>query len=197
MAGSASTPVTDTLEVAASDAAGLGAFTTFTVTAAAHAPTAAPTVTAANELQAPNLALAGSSLFSGTAFGNNTITSYEVEDTTTDSGHWMFNGMVEPTNQIIDVTAAQLSELTFDTGYGSDTLKVRANDGSQWGNFARLRLRRRPMRRRRPAPEAYLLMERGSDGAYEFYDIGHNTILLDGAARPDRSNAAGGGHRRL
>ena len=135
VAGSASAPVTDTLEVAASDAAGLGAFTTFTVTAAAHAPTAAPTVTAANELQAPSLTLAASNLFSGTAFGSNTITSYEVEDTTTDSGHWVFNGMVEPTNQIIDVTAAQLSELTFDTGYGSDTLMVRANDGSQWSNF--------------------------------------------------------------
>ena len=66
VAGSASTPVSDTLEVAASDAAGFGAFATFTVTAAAHAPTAAPTVTAANELQAPGLALAASSLFSGT-----------------------------------------------------------------------------------------------------------------------------------
>ena len=198
VAGSASTPVTDTLEVAASDAAGLGAFTTFTVTAAAHASTAAPTVTAANELQAPNQALAGSSLFSATAFGSNTITSYEVEDTTTDSGHWVFNGVVEPTNQIIDVTAAQLSELSFDTGYGSDTLMVRANDGSQWSNFTVVHgyatAQCGAAGRHR---EASLLMERGSDGAYEFYNIGHNTILLDGAARPDRSDAAGGGHRRL
>jgi autotransporter-associated beta strand protein len=28
---------------------------------------------------------------------------------------------------------------------------------------------------------ADLIMDRGSDGTYEFYDIGHNTILLDGA----------------
>ena len=182
VAGSASTPVTDTIEVAASDAAGLGAFTTFTVTAAAHAPTAAPTVTAANALQVPNQALAGSSLFSGTAFGNNTITSYEVEDTTTDSGHWMFNGVVEPTNQIIDVTAAQLSELTFDTGYGSDALKVRANDGSQWSNFASFTVTPPPNAAPPAGTGSILLMERGSDGAFEFYNIGHNTILLAGAA---------------
>ena len=93
-------------------------------------------MTAANELQAPSLTLAASSLFSGTAFGGNSVVSYEVEDTTADSGHWVFNGVVEPTNQLIDVTAAQLSELSFDTGYGSDTLIVRANDGSQWSNVA-------------------------------------------------------------
>ena len=180
VAGSASTPVSDTLEVAASDAAGLGAFTTFTVTASAHAPTTPPTVTAANELQAPNLALAGSSLFSGTAFGGNTITSYEVEDTTTDSGHWMFNGTVEPTNQVIDVTVAQLAQLSFDTGYGSDTLKVRANDGTQWGSFTSFTVTPPPNAAPPAGSTDTLMMLRNSDGAYEFYDIGHNTILLDG-----------------
>ena len=104
MAGSASAPVADTLEVAASDSAGFGAFTTFTVTAAAHASTTAPTVTAANEQKAPDLALAASSLFSATAFGGNSVVSYEVEDTTTNSGHWVFNGVVEPANQLVLVT---------------------------------------------------------------------------------------------
>ena len=180
VAGSASTPVSDTLEVAASDASGLGGFTTFTVTAAAHAPTTAPTVTAANELQAPNLALAGSSLFSGTAFGGNTITSYEVEDITTDSGHWVFNGTVEPTNQVIDVTVAQLAQLSFDTGYGSDTLMVRANDGTQWGGFTTFTVTPPPNAAPPAGSADTLMMLRNSDGAYEFYDIGHNTILLDG-----------------
>ena len=180
VAGSASSPVSDTLEVAASDAAGLGAFTTFTVTAAAHAPTTPPTVTAANELQAPNLALAGSSLFSGTAFGGNTITSYEVEDTTTDSGHWVFNGVVEPTNQVIDVTVAQLAQLSFDTGYGSDTLKVRANDGTQWGSFTSFTVTPPPNAAPPAGTADTLVMLRNADGAFEFYDIGRNTILLDG-----------------
>ena len=180
VAGSASTPVSDTLEVAASDASGLGAFTTFTVTAAAHASTTAPTVTAANELQAPNQALAGSSLFAGTAFGNNTITSYEVEDITTDSGHWVFNGTVEPTNQVIDVTVAQLAQLSFDTGYGSDTLMVRANDGTQWGSFTSFTVTPPPNAAPPAGSTDTLMMLRNSDGAYEFYDIGRNTILLDG-----------------
>ena len=113
VAGSAGTPVSETLEVAASDAAGLGLFTTFTVTASAHASTTAPTVTAANELQAPNQTLTPANLFSATAFGGSSVASYEVEDSTTDSGHWVFNGIIEPTNQLIDVTAAQLSELSF------------------------------------------------------------------------------------
>ena len=180
VAGSASTPVSDTLEVAASDAAGLGAFTTFTVTAAAHAPTTAPTVTAANELQAPNLSLAGSSLFSGTAFGNNTITSYEVEDTTTNSGHWMFNGVVEPTNQVIDVTVAQLSQLSFDTGYGSDTLIVRANDGTQWGSVTSFTVTPPPNAAPPAATASTLIMERQADGALELYNIGRSAIQLDG-----------------
>ena len=133
---SASTSVADTLEVAASNAAGLGAFTTFTVTASKLAPgDVAPTVTAASVQIAPNLSVAGSSLFSASVPQGETIVSYEVEDATTDSGHWVFNGVVEPTNQVIDVTVAQLAQLSFDTGYGSDTLKVRANDGTQWGSF--------------------------------------------------------------
>ena len=129
-------------------------------------------------LQAPNLALAGSSLFSGTAFGGNTIVSYEVEDTTTDSGHWIFNGTVEPTNQIIDVTAAQLSELSFATGYGSDTLMVRANDGTQWGNITTFTVTPPPNAAPPAGTSDTLVTLRNADGAYEFYDIGHDTILL-------------------
>ena len=108
------------------------------------------------------------------------MVSYEVEDTTTDSGHWVFNGTAEPTNQIVDVTAAQLSELSFATGYGSDTLMVRANDGSQWGSFTTFTVTPPP----NAAPPAgtvdTLVMERQADGAYELYDIGHNGIQLDG-----------------
>ena len=92
-------------------------------------------MTAANELQAPNLTLASSNLFSAAAFGGNSVVSYEVEDTTSDSGHWVFNGVVEPANQLVLVPAVQLTQLSFDTGYGSDTLMVRANDGSRWGSF--------------------------------------------------------------
>ncbi len=180
VAGSGGAPVSDTLEVAASDAAGFGAFTTFTVTASAHAPTSAPTVTAASELKAPNLALAASGLFSATAFGGNSIASYEVEDTTADSGHWVLNGVVEPTNQAVLVTAAQLSQLSFETGYGTDTLMVRANDGSQWSSFTAFTVTPPPNAAPPAGTTDTLVMTRGGDGAIEFYDVGRNTILLDG-----------------
>jgi hypothetical protein len=180
VAGSASTQVTDTLKVAASDSAGFGPFTSFTVTSAVHASTTAPTVTAANEQKAPDLSLAASSLFSGTAFGGNTVASYEVVDTTTDSGHWVFNGVVEPTNQLVLVTAAQLAQLTFATGYGTDNLMVRANDGSQWGNFTNFTVTPPPNAAPPAGTKDTLVMLRNADGAYEFYDIGQNKILLDG-----------------
>jgi hypothetical protein len=180
VAGSASTPVSDTLEVAASDAAGFGAFATFTVTAGAHASTPAPTVTAANALEAPSLTLAASGLFSATAFGGSTIASYEVEDTTPNSGHWVFNGVIEPTNQLVDVTAAQLAQLSFFTGYGSDNLMVRANDGSQWGSFASFTVTPPPNAAPPAGTADTLVMLRNADGAVEFYDIGKNALLLDG-----------------
>jgi hypothetical protein len=180
VAGSASTPVSDVLEVAASDSAGFGPFTTFTVAASAHASTTVPTVTAANELQAPNQTLTPANLFSATAFGGNSVGSYEVEDTTPDSGHWVFNGVVEPTNQLIDATAAQLSELSFSTGYGADTLKVRANDGSQWSNFASFTVTPPPNAAPPAVTASTLIMERQADGALELYNIGRSTIQLDG-----------------
>ena len=47
--------------------------------------------------------------------------------------------MAQANNQEIDVTAAQLSQLTYQSGPGStDTLEVRVNDGtlwSSWGSF--------------------------------------------------------------
>ena len=92
----------------------------------------------------------------------------------------MFNGTVEPTNQVIDVTVAQLAQLSFDTGYGSDTLMVRANDGTQWGSFTSFTVTPPPNAAPPAGSTDTLMMLRNSDGAYEFYDIGRNTILLDG-----------------
>ncbi len=169
----------DSLEVAASDSSGFGAFTPFSV-AAASPVGPAPFITAANALEAPNLAIAATSLFNASAASGETVTGYEVEDTTTDSGHWVFNGSVEPAGQLVYVAAAQLSELSFATGYGTDTVMVRANAGGSWSSFTTFTVQPPP----NPVPPAgttaELVMVRNSDGAYEFYDIGHNTILLDG-----------------
>ena len=181
VAGSvASGSISDTLEVAASDAAGLGPFTTFTVTASHPAPgDVAPVITAANLQEAPNLNLVASSLFSASVPQGETVTSYEVEDTTSDSGHWVFNGVVEPANQLVDVTAAQLSELSFETGYGTDTLMVRANDGTQWGNFATFTVQPPPNPPPPSGTTADMILHDGS-GDYEIYDLGKNAILAAG-----------------
>ncbi len=173
-------PEIDVLQVAASDVAGFGAFTSFDIVPASSLPMPAPVVNAANAVAAPNLNIAASSLFSGTAFGGLSITAYEVEDTTTDSGHWVFNGTIEPAGQLVFVTPAQLSELTFQTGYSTDSIMVRAYAGGVWSNYTTFTVQPPP----NPVPPAgtmaQLVMVRDSDGAYEFYDIGHNTILLDG-----------------
>jgi hypothetical protein len=170
----------DSLEVAASDSSGFGAFAPFAVVASSAGLTPAPVVSASDALEPPNLNIAASSLFSGSVFSGLSIAAYEVDDTTTDSGHWVFNGSVEPAGQLVYVAAAQLSELSFATGYGTDAVMVWANADGRWSNFTTFTVQP-PLNPVPPAgTTAELVMVRNSDGAYEFYDIGHNTILLDG-----------------
>ena len=96
----------------------------------------APVVTASNvSLSAGHTTVAGSSLFSATDPDGNTITTYAFEDT--GSGHFVLNGVIEPNDQEIDVTAAELSQLTYqsDPGSAPDTLEVRVNDGTLWSSW--------------------------------------------------------------
>jgi len=169
----------DSLEVAASDSSGFGAFTSFSV-AAAGPVGVTPVISAANALEAPALEIAASSLFSASEAPGFSVTGYEVEDTTTDSGHWVFNGTVEPAGQLIFVTPAQLSELSFQTNYGTDTIKVRAEAGGEWSSYTTFTVQPPPNPALPADTMAQLVMVRNADGAFEFYDIGHNTILLDG-----------------
>jgi VCBS repeat-containing protein len=95
-----------------------------------------PVVTAANvTLNIGQTTIAASSLFSATDPDGNTITTYAVEDT--GPGHFVLNGTtVEPNNQEIDLTAAQLAQLTYQGVTGSiDTLEVRVNDGTLWSSW--------------------------------------------------------------
>jgi VCBS repeat-containing protein len=95
-----------------------------------------PVVTATGvTLSTGHAAVAASSLFSASDPDGNTITTYGFEDT--GSGHFVLNGVVEPNNQEIDVTAAQLSQITYQSTPGSiDTLEVRVNDGTLWSPWA-------------------------------------------------------------
>ena len=46
------------------------------------------------------------------------------------------NGVTQPTSTDVYVTAAQLAQTTYQSGNGTDTLWVRANDGSQWSAWS-------------------------------------------------------------
>jgi uncharacterized protein YfaP (DUF2135 family) len=127
----------DNLSVRAYDGQGWSAWRNFTVTAPVNH---APVVTAANVNVAHGQSLAASSLFSATDQDGNAITRYQLWDGTAAaaSGHWVVNGVSQPTGQAIDVTAAQLSQTSFVSGSGTDTLWVRAFDGSAWSNWKKV-----------------------------------------------------------
>ena len=96
----------------------------------------APVVTASNVvLTAGNTTVAASSLFSVADPDGNAIATYAFEDT--GSGHFVLNGVVEPNNQEIDVSAAQLAQLTYQGVAGStaDTVELRVNDGTLWSSW--------------------------------------------------------------
>lgn len=94
-----------------------------------------PTVTATDFTAAHNQNIAASTLFSASDADGDTITNYQLWDSTSDpsSGHWMVGGAAQTPGVAINVTAAQLSSTTFQSGSGSDDLWARAYDGFAWG----------------------------------------------------------------
>src|SRR5215831_5308084 len=122
----------ETMSVRAFDGMDWSAWDTFNLTTLPinHAPI----VTAPGFTASHNQNIAASSLFSVSDADNDTITNYQFWDSTTDptSGHWLVGGVAQGANQAIDVTAAQLSQTTFQSASGSDDLWVRAFDGINW-----------------------------------------------------------------
>jgi Tryptophan-rich Synechocystis species C-terminal domain len=92
----------------------------------------APVVTAANvALNSALVTVPASSLFTASDPDGDAITTYAFKDT--GSGHFVLNGVVQANNQEINVTAAQLAQLTYQNAVGTDVLQIRVNDGTQWG----------------------------------------------------------------
>ncbi len=93
-----------------------------------------PVVTTSNLTENPGQTLAAASLFTVSDPDSLAITEYQVWDRTSDpaSGHFYFNGVEVADHTVLDVTAAQLSEVTFVTGTDSNALEVRAFDGVSW-----------------------------------------------------------------
>jgi VCBS repeat-containing protein len=96
----------------------------------------APVVSAANvTLGTGHTSVAASSLFSASDPDGNSIATYAFMDT--GAAHFVLNGVAQPNNQEIDVSAAQLSQLTYQSvpGSAADTLEIRVNDGTLWSNW--------------------------------------------------------------
>jgi hypothetical protein len=124
---------TDTLYVRAGDVALLGAWSLgFTVT-----DTAPITTPNSNSVIAGNgQTFAASSLFTASDADTDGITQYDFWDTGSGGGRWMLNGTPLGTNQDNFVNAAQLGQVTYKAGSGTDTLWVRASDGIQYGAWS-------------------------------------------------------------
>ncbi len=113
-------------------------------------PTSVPTsdppapVVADVVLNPGQTSIAASTLFTASDPDGDPIATYGFEDTGT--GHFVLNGVVQANNQEIDVTAAQLSQLTYQSAAGAeDLIQVRVNDGNQWSDWASFRLTGAPL----------------------------------------------------
>ncbi len=95
-----------------------------------------PVVTGANVvLSAGHASIAASLLFTASDPDGDAITMYGFMDT--GPGDFVLNGVTQQNDQEIDVTGAQLSQLTYQSTPGTtDTLQVRADDGTLWSNWS-------------------------------------------------------------
>ena len=92
----------------------------------------APVATVANvALSSDFTPVAASSLLAASDPDGDAIATYAFKDT--GNGHFFLNGIAQANNQEIDVTAAQLSQLTYQSSGGADSLQVRISDGTLWG----------------------------------------------------------------
>jgi hypothetical protein len=107
----------------------------FTVTAPIDTgPVVVPTST--NISAAHNQSFAASSLFIASDPFNDAITQYDFWNMGTGGGHFVLNNQVLGASQENLVSASQLSQTTYQSGSGTDTLWVRVSDGSQWSPWS-------------------------------------------------------------
>ena len=113
-------PLTDTLAVRASDGNGFGAWAPYVDTAYG------PVVNATNNaLTVSHLhTVAATSLFTASDADGLTITQYDFFNTGVGGGHWLLNGVALGSNRENIVSAAQLSQVSYQSGAGTMTLSA-------------------------------------------------------------------------
>jgi Ca2+-binding RTX toxin-like protein len=99
----------------------------------------APVIAATDVAAVYGQTLAASDLFAAVD-SDGPIVSYQLRDSTPEptSGKWLLGGVAQPASQDIDVTAAQLAQIEFQSGFGTDNLSVRAFDGIDWSEWTPL-----------------------------------------------------------
>jgi autotransporter-associated beta strand protein len=114
--------------------AGLGAFVTYDAHNVYLTTDYAPVVTTTNLTELHGQTLAASSLFSVSDADGDAVTRYQIWDGTDDpsSGHFTVNGVAQAARTVIDISAAQLAQVSFVTGSVGDALQIRAYDGAAW-----------------------------------------------------------------
>lgn len=109
----------------------LSAQTAVTGVSVSQVETAA-VVTASNITAAPGQgSIAASTAFVASDPDGDIVTKYAVMDLT-GSGQFIVNGVAQPANQEIDLTAAQLLQTSYKFGSSTDQVQVRSYDGSVW-----------------------------------------------------------------
>jgi hypothetical protein len=92
-------------------------------------------VTVSNLSASKGQVFGASSLFSASDPDGDAITQYAFWDMGVGGAHLLVNGTTEPLQQAVTVSAAQLSQTTYQSGAGIDTLYVKASDGSLWSDW--------------------------------------------------------------
>ncbi|NEU95283.1 beta strand repeat-containing protein [Bradyrhizobium uaiense] len=106
----------------------------------------APIVTATDtHVASHNVSTAANLLFQARDPDGDQITRYQLWDDSSNSagqtgvndvsGHFDFHGQILPKGQALDVTASDLSSVSYVSGSGSDLLWARAFDGQTWGKW--------------------------------------------------------------
>src|SRR5205823_9132526 len=110
--------------------------TSLTVTAQRVDTPPVVTVSNSNITASPGQVFAASSLFIASDPDGDAIAQYDFWDTGGGGGQFLVDGVTQPTNSDVYVAAEQLAQTTYQSGNGIDTLRVRANDGTQWSAWS-------------------------------------------------------------
>ena len=134
-----STPGTGAIYAWASDGQLLSAGAGFTVNSWLHKTDSAPVVTAeSGQIVLAGQSVAASSLISVSDADGDPITTYQFDAPSAANGYFELNGVAQAAGTNIDVTAANLANLTFvgSSTPGTGQIYVWASDGQLWSAAA-------------------------------------------------------------